>query len=126
MAGEPVEFRNSDRTMHNVHTAPTTVGNDPIDVSEGPRGAPQVKSFPRPELMMPVRCNNHPWMNAFINVSATPFFAVTGTDGSFKLTGLPPGDYVLGAVHEKLGEQTFPVTVPAKGDAKAAFTFSMK
>jgi plastocyanin len=126
MAGGTVEFRNSDPTMHNIHTMPTTVGNQAIDVSQGPKGAPQVKTFAQPELMMPVRCNNHPWMNAFINVSATPFFAVTGADGGFELRGLPPGDYVLGAVQEKLGEQTMQVTVAANGTAKANVSFPAK
>ena len=60
---------------------------------------------------MPVRCNNHPWMNAFINVSATPFFAVTDADGHFEIKGLPAGTYTLAAVHEKMGEQTMTVTV---------------
>ena len=126
MAGQQVEFRNSDPTMHNIHTMPVVAGNEVIDVSQGPNGEPQRRVFSAPELMLPVRCNNHPWMNAFINVSATPFFAVTGEDGRFDISGLPAGDYVLGAVHEKLGEQTFPVTVTAQGTAKAEFRFRMK
>ncbi len=124
--GASVSFQNSDVTMHNIHTMPTIVGNDPIDVSQGPKGAPVVKQFKDAEVMMPVRCNNHPWMNAFINVSATPFFAVTDADGHFDLKGLPAGQYTLGAVHEKLGEQTLNVTIPAKGSAKGDFTFAMK
>ena len=124
--GESVEFRNSDVTMHNIHTMPTVVGNEAIDVSQGPKGAPVVKQFMDAEVMMPVRCNNHPWMNAFINVSATPFFAVTDASGHFDLKGLPAGQYTLGAVHEKLGEQTLTVTVAAKGAAKGDFAFAMK
>jgi plastocyanin len=123
--GGSVEFRNSDLTMHNIHTMPTSVGNETIDISQGPKGAPVVKQFKKPELMMPVRCNNHPWMNAFINVAPTPFFAVTGSTGKFTLEGLPPGQYVIGAVHEKLGEKDVTVTVPANGAAKAEFSFSM-
>jgi hypothetical protein len=76
--------------------------------------------------MMPVRCNNHPWMNAFINVSATPWFAVTGADGKFALKGMPAGEYTIGAVQEKMGEQTMTVTVAPKGEAKADFTFAIK
>jgi plastocyanin len=126
MQGGVVEFRNSDGTMHNVHTLPAAAGNAPVDVSEGPRGAPETKRFDAPEIMMPVRCNNHPWMNAFINVSATPFFAVTDANGKFEIKGLPAGTYTLGAVHEKLGEQTMTVTVAPQETGKADFTYSMK
>ena len=122
--GGSVQFLNSDITMHNIHTMPATVGNEPIDISQGPRGQPVVKQFKKPELMMPVRCNNHPWMNAFINVAPTPFFAVTDAQGHFSIAGLPAGNYVFGAVHEKLGEKDVPVTVPATGTAKADFTFA--
>lgn len=75
---------------------------------------------------MPVRCNNHPWMNAFINVAPTPFFAVTDAAGHFSISGLPAGDYVLGAVHEKMGEQDINVTVKSHETAKADYSFSAK
>jgi plastocyanin len=126
MRGESVEFRNSDGTMHNIHTLPTAEGSQPIDISQGPKGTPQTKQFNHVEVMIPVRCNNHPWMNAFVNVSATPFFAVSGSDGHFTIHGLPAGTYTLAAVHEKLGEQTMTVTVEPQQTAKADFSFSMK
>jgi len=59
-------------------------------------------------------------------VAPTPYFAVTGADGSFTITGLPPGTYTLAAVHEKLGEQDVQVTVPAKSSIKSDFTFTAK
>jgi plastocyanin len=124
MRGGTVEFRNSDGTMHNIHTVPT--GNPVVDVSQGAKGAPEQKQFATPEIMMPVRCNNHPWMNAFINVSATPFFAVSNAEGHFEIKGLPAGTYTLAAVHEKMGEQTMKVTVAPKESTKAEFTYAMK
>ncbi len=126
MRGGSVEFRNSDVTMHNIHTMPVTVGEQAIDVSQGPKGAPKQVTFDHAEMMIPVRCNNHPWMNAFINVAETPFFAVTDANGHFEIKGLPAGNYVLGAVHEKLGEQTLNLTVAAHETAKASFSYSMK
>ena len=122
-AGGHVEFRNSDLTLHNVHTMPTDVGNETIDFSQGSHGQPKIKQFLRPEPMIPVRCNYHPWMNAFINVSATRFFDISDGEGHFNLRGLPPGEYVIGAVHEKLGETTMRVTVLPNKTATAEFDF---
>jgi plastocyanin len=126
MHGGSVEFRNSDSTMHNIHTMPEAAGNATIDVSQGAKGAPVAKVFAKPEVMLEVRCNNHPWMNAFINVAPTAFFAVTDTEGKFTISGLPAGDYVLGAVHEKMGEQDINVTVKPLETVKADYSFSAK
>jgi plastocyanin len=123
--GGSVEFRNSDSTMHNIHTLPAGDAKQ-VDISQAPKGASQTVQFKNPEIMMPVRCNNHPWMNAFINVADTPFFAVTDTDGHFKIDGLPAGTYVLGAVHEKMGEQAITVMVKPHETEKADFSFALK
>ncbi len=124
MAGGSVEFRNSDPTMHNIHTMPTTAGNEPIDISVSPKGTPKAKQFTQPEAMIPVRCNNHPWMNAFINVSPTPFFAISDSAGHFDIKGLPAGTYTLGAIHEKLGEQTLQITVQPRSTTQANLVFT--
>jgi plastocyanin len=122
-AGQPVEFTNSDPTMHNIHTTAETSANPEIDISQPPKGGTTQRVFGKPELMIPVRCNNHPWMNAFINVSPNPFFAVSDENGHFEIRGLPPGSYTLVADHEELGPQTTQVTVGPKQTATADFTY---
>jgi plastocyanin len=124
--GGSVEFRNSDSTMHNVHIMPATVGGKQLDVSQATKGQPQVVPFNDTAIMMPVRCNNHPWMNAFINVSDTPFYAVSDPDGHFEIKGLPAGRYELAAVHEKLGVQTMSVIVKPQETIVADFKFIAK
>jgi plastocyanin len=125
MVGQPVKFINSDPTMHNVHMTPDVQGNQSVDISEAPNdSAGETRRFSKPELMIPVRCNNHPWMEAFINVSANPFFAVSGPDGHFVIKGVPPGTYTLGADHEKLGEKTATVTVQTGKTVQVDFTYS--
>jgi plastocyanin len=127
MVGQPVRFTNSDPTMHNIHMVPTVTGNQALDISQPPAGGPTTpqdeRRFAKPELMMPVRCNNHPWMQAFINVSANPFFAVTDAEGHFTIKGVPPGTYTIAADQEVAGEKTATVTVPAKGTVTVDFSY---
>ena len=121
--GGDVSFINSDSAMHNIHTV--TLGDNPaLDVSQGPGAQPQDRRMNTPEKMIALRCNNHPWMNAFLNVAPNAFFTVSGPDGSFSIPGLPPGTYTLAAVHEKLGEQDTQITVPPHGKATATFNYT--
>jgi plastocyanin len=124
MAGEPVKFTNGDSTMHNVHMTPSINTNQTVDLSEPPNGAGDTRTLGNPELMIPVRCNNHPWMEAFINVVANPFYAVSDADGHFTIKGLPPGTYTIVADHEALGTQAASVTVGSKQTATQDFTYS--
>jgi plastocyanin len=126
MVGQKISFTNSDPTMHNVHMIPTVGGNQTADISQAPNGQPESRIFSKPELMMPVRCNNHPWMQAFVNVVENPFFAVSASDGHFEIKGLPPGTYTVVADHEVLGQQTATITVGAKQIATQDFTFAAK
>ena len=72
--------------------------------------------------MIPVKCNVHPWMRAYIGVVAHPFFAVTGDDGTFTIKGLPPGTYTIEVWHEKFGTQEQQVTVGAKESKTVDFS----
>ncbi len=123
MIGQGVHFTNSDNTLHNVHMSPTQPGNNAFDVSQNAHADPVTRYFESPELMMPIRCNNHPWMHSYLNILANPFFAVTDDEGRFSIKGLPPGTYTLSAVHEKLGRQSATITVTAGGTVQEQFTY---
>jgi plastocyanin len=112
MAGQTVKIVNSDPTTHNIH--PTPKDNREWNESQPPQSAALEKSFAREEIMLPVKCNQHPWMKMYVNVVKNPYYAVTGPDGKFEIKGLPPGDYTLAFVQEKLGEQDEKVTLSAK------------
>jgi len=121
MAGQTVEIKNDDPTTHNIH--PTPKDNREWNESQPPQAAPLQKNFAREEIMLPVKCNQHPWMKMYINVVKNPFFAVTDKSGKYEIKGLPPGDYTIAFVHEKLGEQDQKVTVAAKDTKTVDQTF---
>jgi plastocyanin len=123
MVGQAVQFMNSDGTMHNVHMTPTAPGNDAFDVSQGPNAGPDTRQFHAAELMIPLRCNNHPWMQGFLNVVSNPFFAVSDSEGHYTIKGLPAGTYTLVADHEQMGQQSVTVTVGTKESVGKDFSF---
>jgi plastocyanin len=120
--GQPVVIRNSDQTLHNVHAIPEI--NAEFNNGQPFQGMELEHTFDKAEIMVPLKCDVHPWMSTYIGVVEHPFFAVTGMDGSFSIDGLPPGDYVLEAWHEELGTQTVSVSVSADGAADASFDFT--
>jgi len=122
MAGQQLRILNTDTADHNVHDLPRN--NPEWNESQKPSDPAVMKTFPHPEIMIPIQCNQHPWMKAYVNVMSTPYFAVSGSDGSFRMDNLPPGEYTIVAVHEKLMEQTLKVKVGAKEAAKADFSFA--
>lgn len=119
--GQPIEIHNSDNTLHNVHTVPKA--NQGFNFGQ-PAGVPAVtRIFTVPEIMVPFRCDVHPWMSAYAGVVSHPFFAVSGADGRFEIGRLPAGTYTLEAWHEELGVQTVEVTVDGSSSAEVALTF---
>lgn len=120
-AGQPIEIINSDPTLHNVHSMPTV--NSPFNVGMPIQGMKLKKTFDKPERMVKIVCDVHPWMNAYVGVMEHPYFATSGEDGTFEIKNLPAGTYEIEAWHEKAGSQTQSVTVAAKETKEANFTF---
>jgi plastocyanin len=120
--GQPVEIRNSDPTLHNVHAV--AEANQEFNTGQPIQGMKTTHVFTVKEIMVPFKCDVHGWMKSYVGVLDHPFFAVSATDGSFTISGLPPGTYTIEAVHEKLGTQSQSVTIGEKETANVGFTFS--
>jgi plastocyanin len=121
MAGQNIKILNSDPATHNIHPIPKN--NREWNISQS-AGQEMERSFPRSEIMVPVKCNIHPWMTAYVGVSPHPYFAVSGTDGSFEIPNLPPGEYTIEVWHEKYGTQEQQITVEPNGAQEIECTFS--
>lgn len=119
-ANQTVQLVNDDATSHNIHPLPAN--NREWNKAEPP-GSKMEDSFAREEIAIPVKCNVHPWMKGYIAVFKHPFFAVTGKDGNFDLSNLPPGTYTIKAWHEKLGTATQQVTIGGNETKEISFVF---
>ena len=119
--GQPLEVRNSDGTLHNVHAVPKV--NREFNFGQPTKGMKSNRTFDKVEVMVPFRCDVHGWMNAYAGVVAHPFFAVSKPDGSFEIKGLPPGTFTIEAWHEQLGTQTQSVVIDGKTPAMVSLSF---
>lgn len=118
---QPILIRNSDDLLHNVNPEPKNSRS--FNVGQPKKDMETERSFPAAEVMIPVGCDVHGWMSAYIGVVDHPYFATTGENGSFELANLPPGEYVVEAWHEVYGSQEMTVTVGEKEAATVNFTF---
>ena len=121
VVNEPITIKNSDPTTHNIHFTPKS--NPDWNQSQPNGAAPLTHKLARAEVLVPVKCNQHPWMKMYVNVVKSPFYAVTDKTGKYEIKGLPPGDYTIAFVHEKLGEQDQKVTVAPKDTKTVDTTF---
>jgi len=120
-AGQSLQVVNADPVTHNIHPLPKD--NREWNESQPPGGAPIDRSFPHEEIAIPVKCNIHPWMKAYIAVFNHPYFTVTGKDGSFELKNVPPGSYTMVAWHELYGTREQLVTIGSKESKTLHITF---
>jgi len=118
---QTLRVTNSDSTTHNIHPSPKV--NDEWNQMQA-QGAPAIeKKFGRSETLIPIKCNQHPWMKANVGVLGHPCFAVSAKDGTYTIKNVPPGTYTLVFFHEVFGEQTQQVTIAAKESKTQDITF---
>jgi len=123
LVGQTLAIKNSDGILHNIKAK--GVKNRPFNISQ-PISMTSERTLTVPEVMVPLECNVHGWMHAWLGVLPHPFFSVTGTDGRFTIKGLPPGTYTIEAWHEKYGTQTGTVTVTGSESKTSDFSFTAK
>jgi plastocyanin len=120
-SGQEIQFLNSDPTLHNVHTTPKN--SSPTNFGMSRQGTSRGIRIAKPEVMVAVKCDVHPWMRAYVGVLDHPHFALTGDDGSFELRNVPAGEYTLGVWHERFGEREAAVKVEAGKPSDSSFAF---
>jgi plastocyanin len=108
-AGGTVEFLNSDRLLHNLHSASR---ENPSFNRTQPRGRAIPIAFAKPEIIR-VNCDLHSWMRAWVVVADHPFYALSNDAGEFELPSVPPGKYTLQIWQETLGITSRDVSVSA-------------
>jgi len=121
-AGTTVDFLNSDSVAHNVFWT-SIGGNKKLGHNLGtwPKGERKSFKFDTPGAV-PILCNVHPEMSAYLVVVPTTYFATSDQMGNYKIENVPDGSYTVTAWHEGAKSQSKPVTV--SGDSKADFTLS--
>jgi len=100
--GTTVDFPNHDPIFHNAFS---NYNGQIFDVSLYPPGSSRSITFQR-EGVVRVFCNIHPAMSAVIVVLRSPYFCVSGKNGSLQIAGVPPGSYRMHVFHERATDHT--------------------
>lgn len=120
--GQPLEIKNSDATLHNVHAMPAV--NSQFNEGQPVQGMTSTKKFDKAEMTpFKVKCDVHGWMKSYMAVMPHPFYAVSQMNGTFTIPNLPPGSYTVVAWHEKYGPQEQQITVGAKESKAVNFNY---
>jgi plastocyanin len=121
--GGTVAAKNNDPVLHNTHLFLQQGNKDLVNIALPNQGQVVEKPLKKPGVVS-VKCDAHEWMQAYVFVASNPYATVSGADGTFKLDGVPPGDYAVKVWHERLGEKDGKVTVAPGGAAKLDFAFN--
>lgn len=118
---QTLKIVNEDASSHDTHFI--AKDNSDWDQSQPENSPPLERKFAIPELLIPVKDKQHPWEKAYVAVLSHPFFSVSARNGSYKISGLPPGQYTVVAWHERFGEQRSEISVGVSEQKVLNFTF---
>jgi len=128
VVGQSIKILNSDPTTHNIHAKPKK--NEEFNFSQTKKGLETIRkdkdTFNKPEIMVEIKCDVHPWMSAFVGVCEHPFFSTTGKGGTFEIKELPAGTYTIEAWHEMWGKMEQEVTIKDGETNEIEFKFAKK
>ena len=120
VAGQELQIFNDDQTSYHIH--PLAKVNREWNKPQAPGSLPMVTRWDKPEFIS-VKCDIHPWMQGYFVVLKTSHYAVTGDDGAFSITGLPPGKYAVTAWQEQYRSKSQQVTIAGSETKTANFIF---
>jgi plastocyanin len=125
MKGQTFKITNDDDTSHNLNLQ--AENNPPFNEGQPVKGIVKETKFEKPELAMPLKCDVHSWMSAWVAVFDHPYHAVSDENGEFEIKGLPAGEYELTVWHEfdkfTPVEETMKVVVKDGETSTADFTY---
>ncbi len=122
VTGQTLLVRTSDPILHNVHAY---FGSSTVFNQAQPPGSRALELTIGDSVgILKLRCDVHPWMLSYIVVTNNPFFAITGENGRFQIDGIPAGEYVLEAWHERFGKKTSQVRIAPSQTLRVSVTYS--
>lgn len=130
-ADQPVKFENQDPIKHTLHTYVLKGRNANILRTLNTQSlAPHSEinqEFPSHKLkhgrVVAITCDRHEFMENWMYVVESPYFAISDESGDFAIEQVPPGHYELVAWHPVLGTKRQEVTVLADGKVQVNFEF---
>lgn len=121
---QPINIYNNDKLLHNVHAIPIT--NKEFNFGLPQAGLYETRTFSRPEIMIKIKCDIHPWMIAWVGVLDHPYFSVTSETGSYGIVNLPPGRYLVKVWHEMYADVDREIDVESGADLRVDFWLDAK
>lgn len=118
--GGSVAFPNHDPFQHNVYSY-SSVGT--FDLGRQNPGTSAAETFAEPGIVE-VFCEVHDFMRGAVIVTENPYNAIVGSDGSFRLTAVPPGEYTIAFWHPE--HEPLEQSVSVSGGATATVQVQLR
>ncbi len=112
-----IDIANSDAVLHTTHGF--YGGRNAFNIALPEKGMKVKSELPRPGLVR-VQCDAHVWMSAHVYVADSPYYALTGADGSFSIADVPPGTYTVVAAQPYTGNIEASITVKSGEAARVS------